>query len=76
MNEIINYFETIPSLHRALILAGGITFFCLIENVKPLFLLKYSKWKHTGINIFFTITSIVVNFLMAFILLWTSQWAV
>lgn len=74
MNEIIHYFETIPSLHRALILAGGITFFWLIETVKPLFILKYEKWKHAGINIFFTITSIVVNFLMAFILLWTSNW--
>jgi sterol desaturase/sphingolipid hydroxylase (fatty acid hydroxylase superfamily) len=74
MNEIIHYFETIPSLHRALILAGGITIFWLIETVKPLFILKYEKWKHAGINIFFTITSIVVNFLMAFILLWTSNW--
>jgi sterol desaturase/sphingolipid hydroxylase (fatty acid hydroxylase superfamily) len=76
MNEIIHYFETIPSLHRALILAGGITIFWLIETVKPLFILKYEKWKHAGINIFFTITSIVVNFLMAFILLWTSNWTV
>jgi sterol desaturase/sphingolipid hydroxylase (fatty acid hydroxylase superfamily) len=75
MNEIISYFETIPSLHRALILAGGIAFFWLIETLKPLFLLKYSKWSHAGINIFFTITTIVVNFMMAFILLWTSQWA-
>ena len=74
MNEIIHYFETIPSSHRALILAGGITIFWLIETVKPLFILKYKKWKHAGINIFFTITSIVVNFLMAFILLWTSNW--
>jgi sterol desaturase/sphingolipid hydroxylase (fatty acid hydroxylase superfamily) len=76
MNEIIHYFETIPSLHRALILAGGITIFWLIETVKPLFILKYKKWKHAGINIFFTITSIIVNFLMAFILLWTSNWTV
>ena len=74
MNEIIRYFDTIPSLHRALILAGGITFFWLIETIKPLFLLKYNKWSHAGINIFFTLTTIVVNFMMAFILLWTSQW--
>lgn len=76
MNEIIHYFETIPSLHRALILAGGITIFWLIETIKPLFILKYKKWKHAGINIFFTVTSIIVNFLMAFILLWTSNWTV
>lgn len=76
MNEIIRYFESIPSLHRALILSGGITFFWLIETIKPLFVLKYKKWKHARINIFFTLTSIIVNFLMAFILLWTSEWTI
>lgn len=76
MNEIIHYFETISSVHRALILTGGIAFFWLIETINPLFLLKYKKWQHAGINIFFTITTIIVNFLMAFILLWTSKWTV
>ena len=30
MNEIIEYFKTIPSSHRALILASGIAFFWLV----------------------------------------------
>jgi len=75
MNEIIAYFSTIPSLHRGLILAGGIAFFWLLESVVPLFNLKYQKWQHAGINIFFTLTTIVVNFVMAFILLMTADWA-
>ena len=29
LEAIKTYFETIPSLHRALLLAGGITFFWL-----------------------------------------------
>jgi len=53
MNEIINYFQTIPSLHRALILAGGITFFWLLESGIPLFRFGYNKWKHAGVNFFF-----------------------
>jgi sterol desaturase/sphingolipid hydroxylase (fatty acid hydroxylase superfamily) len=62
-------------LHRALILAAGIAFFWLIESVKPLFDFDYKKWNHAGINIFFTITTIIVNFVMAFILLFSAEWA-
>lgn len=69
MNEIIAYFESIPSSHRALILAGGITLFWLIESAVPFFKFKYNKWQHAGINIFFTITTIIINFALAFILL-------
>ena len=32
INEIIHYFETIPSSHRSFIIVGGITLFWLIEN--------------------------------------------
>lgn len=74
MNEIIAYFSTIPSLHRGLILAGGIAFFWLLENVNPLFKMNYKKWNHAGINIFFTLTTIIVNFVMAFILLMAADW--
>ena len=69
MNAIINYFETISSSHRGLILASGIAFFWLIENAKPFVKFEYNKWKHAGINIFFTITTIIVNFCLAFLLL-------
>ncbi|NMH29443.1 sterol desaturase family protein [Flavobacterium silvaticum] len=74
MDSIIAYFSTIPSLHRALILAGGITVFWLTENAFPLFKMDYKKWQHAGINIFFTFTTIVVNFLLAFVLLLTAHW--
>lgn len=74
MNTIIDYFSTIPSAHRALILAGGIAFFWLLESVKPLVAFDYRKWHHAGINIFFTATTILVNFCMAFILLMTAAW--
>lgn len=76
MNEIISYFSTIPTLHRSLILAGGITLFWLIENAFPLFRFDYKKWQHAGINIFMTLTTIIVNFSLAFILLKTSDWTI
>jgi sterol desaturase/sphingolipid hydroxylase (fatty acid hydroxylase superfamily) len=76
LENIIQYFDTIPSLHRALILAGGITFFWLIEGVIPLFGFRYNKWKHASINIFFTITTIIINFAFALVIVKSSDWAV
>jgi len=68
------YFESIPSRDRSILLAGGIAFFWLIETAFPLFRFSYRKWKHAGINIFFTLTTIIVNFALAFLLLQTSRW--
>src|SRR5215469_11927129 len=76
MNEIVEFFQHISSLTRALILAGGITVFWLIESAIPLFTFKYNKWKHAGINIFFTITTIIVNFAFALFIVLTSDWCV
>ncbi|HEX8269428.1 MAG TPA: sterol desaturase family protein [Flavobacterium sp.] len=76
MESLIYYFSTIPSLHRGLILAGGIAFFWLLESLVPLFKFEYRKLHHAGINIFFTVTTIVVNFLLAFILLMVAEWTV
>ena len=76
MNDMIAYFSTIPSSHRSLILVGGITFFWMIENAYPLFNFTYKKWHHASINIFMTITTIIVNFCLAFILLKTADWTI
>ena len=76
MENIIDYFSTISALHRGLILAGGITIFWIIEGIAQLVIFGYNKWKHASINIFFTLTTIVVNFAMAFLLLMTAQWTV
>jgi sterol desaturase/sphingolipid hydroxylase (fatty acid hydroxylase superfamily) len=74
LETIINYFDTIPSLHRSLILVGGITFFWLLEGALPLFKFNYKKWKHAFPNLFFTATTIVINFALAFLLLNTADW--
>ena len=74
MEKLIDYFETIPSLHRTIILVGGLTFFWLLEGAVPLFKFKYKKWKHAIPNFFFTLTTIVINFGLAFLLLKTADW--
>ena len=76
LETIVDYFATIPSAHRTLILVGGLTFFSLIESAVPLMSLDYGRWRHAGVNIFFTLTTIIVNFFMAFVLVYSSDWAV
>ena len=75
MESIVAYFSHIPSAHRSAILLGGLTFFMLLEFGLPFYRSRYNKFQHLGINLFFTATTIVINFLMAFVLLKSSDWA-
>lgn len=68
ITTIQDYFSNIPDLHRTLILWGGLAFFYVIEYAVPLFRFQYRKLQHAGINIFFTVTTVLVNVSMAFIL--------
>ncbi|MBT8280666.1 MAG: sterol desaturase family protein [Muriicola sp.] len=74
METLIQYFETIPSSHRSLLLVLGISFFWLLEGTVPLFRFRYKKWRHALPNFFFTLTTIVINFALAFLLLKSSDW--
>ena len=74
MEALLNYFETIPSLHRSILLVGGITFFWLLEGILPLVSFSYKKWQHALPNLFFTATTVLVNLPLAFVLLRTSDW--
>ncbi|WP_445733634.1 sterol desaturase family protein [Mariniflexile sp.] len=74
METLLNYFETIPSSHRAFIIVGGLTFFWLLEGIVPLVGFKYKKWKHAIPNLFFTLTTILINLPLAFLFLKSSDW--
>ncbi len=74
MQEFFDYFKNIPSLHRSIILVGGLAFFWLIEGAVPLFKFNYKKWRHALPNIFFTLTTVVINFVLAFLLLKSADW--
>jgi len=76
ISTIAAYFQDIPSAHRTLILFGGLFLFLLLENIAPLFTTPYNKWRHTWKNLFFTFTTILVNFVMAFVLVAASTAAV
>jgi len=71
---MITYFETIPTLHRSILLVGGIMFFWFLEGALPLFQFSYKKWKHAWPNLFFTLTTIIINFGLAFLVLKSTDW--
>ena len=76
MELIINFFENITPIQRSVILIGGISFFWIIEDSVPLFNFNYKKWIHAIPNLFFTSTTILINFLLAFILIETSDYLI
>ena len=76
MEQILSYFETIPSLHRSILLVGGLSLFWILEGALPLFNLNYKKWRHALPNLFFTGTTIIINFSLAFLLLKSADWVV
>ncbi len=76
MYELINYFENIPTIHRSILIIGGITIFWFLEGLFPLVRFNYKKWQHAIPNFFFTLTTIVINLSMAFLLLNTSDWTI
>jgi len=73
MEAIVNYFESISSLHRTLILVGGISFFWILEGVFPIISFNYKKWRHSLPNFFFTLTTMVINLGFAFGIVWLSD---
>ena len=74
MERLIAYFSDMPSLHRLLILVGGLTLFSLLETAQPLFDLNYKRLRHALPNLFFTLTTIIVNLPLAFLLVMASDW--
>jgi len=73
MNSIVPFFNDIPSWQRTLILAAGFVLMWMLESAIPLLRTGINKPKHTGINLFFTGTTLIVNFLFAAVLVMASD---
>ena len=74
MENLLLIFENISSVNRALIIVSGITFFWVIEGITPFKFLDYKKWRHSIPNFLLTITTIIVNFFFAFLLVFAADW--
>jgi len=74
LNDIIIYFDGIPSSIRSIFLILGLSFFLVLEAGIPLVRFKYNKLKHAAINIFFTLTTLIINLLGASLIFLSSQY--
>ncbi|NVK84000.1 MAG: sterol desaturase family protein [Cytophagia bacterium] len=73
MESLVNFFNDIPTPFRAGILVGGIVLFWILEGTLPLFTFQYKKVRHAGINLFFTLTTMIIGFGLAGALLYASD---
>ena len=69
MEILINYFNSISTTHRSIFLIGGLAFFLILESGVPLFRFKYKKAKHLLLNLFFTLTTLIINLIGAALIL-------
>ena len=53
---------------------SGITLFWVIEGIVPFKFLNYKKWRHSIPNFLLTLTTIIVNFFFAFLLVFAADW--
>ena len=74
MEKLVQYFEHIPSWHRSLILGGGLLLFWILEGVVPLVRMQYHKVRHAGLNLFFTLTTVIINFLFASLIILAADY--
>lgn len=73
MEVLIAFFQDVPIWFRASVLIGGMVIFWIIEGIIPLFSFSYKKYRHAGLNLFFTGTTMIVGFGLAGVLLAASD---
>lgn len=74
MEALIEFFENVPTWFRAGLLIGGIVIFWIAEGILPLFSFQYRKFRHGGLNLFFTLTTAIIGFGLAGALLAASDY--
>lgn len=74
METFVNFFENIPTVYRTAILVSGLFIFWMMEGIIPLSKISYKRYKHAALNIFFMLTTVIVNLGFAFFLVRTSEY--
>ena len=72
MADLLSYFENIPKEYRTIFLVGGLSVLTLLESSFPLLNFKYKKIKHISLNLFFTLTTVLINLAGASLILYAS----
>ncbi|GEP92963.1 Sterol desaturase/sphingolipid hydroxylase, fatty acid hydroxylase superfamily [Chitinophaga terrae (ex Kim and Jung 2007)] len=70
---MVNFFEHIPSSWRTVILISGLVLLWILEGIAPRFHFKGNKYRHAGTNLFFTLTTVIINTSLAFLIVKISR---
>ncbi len=73
MQEIVDYFATLPSHYRTLILVVGLVVFWIAEGAVPLFPVRYGRVRHAGLNILLTFFQLIVSLFFATVTLKATE---
>ena len=77
-HDIRNYFDTLENhpVQRMIFLVGGLLIFWILEGAIPLLQLRYkkNKFRHAGINLFFTVIHLVIHTALAILIVMLSDW--
>jgi len=76
MENVIQFFETIPASYRTLALSLGLVAFWILEGLVPLFSFSYRKWHHAGINLFLTLLQFAVGLTFASLIVRAADFTV
>ena len=69
-----SFFENIPSWYRTAFLVGGLILLWIIEGAIPRLSFRGNRYRHAGTNLFFTLTTAIVNIGLAFLIVKASDW--
>ena len=61
MQAVLTFFDSIESTTRSIFLVSGLALFLSLEAIVPLFKMDYDKLRHAGINLTFTLITLIVN---------------
>ena len=65
MNALVEFFETIPSSYRTVLILAGLTVFLILEKGIPLYKFKYQKINHSILNLSLTVMTLLINLIGA-----------
>ncbi|MCW3462537.1 sterol desaturase family protein [Chitinophaga nivalis] len=71
---MVSFFENIPSSYRTAMLVGGLLLLWIIEGIIPRFRFRHNRYQHAGINLFFTLTTLIINTAAAFLIVKAAWW--
>lgn len=74
MEHFARFFELMPLWQKAAWIVGCLIICWALEGYYPLFRLQYKKWKHASVNLFFLLTTMLVNIVFGLFAVFVFDW--